>query len=267
LALLNNLNKDRTLQLFLKLNHDYNPDLLSIPLTKYHALYNIEERDFGSLTSFFEKAIEINESQTVMGHILFFAFLNGSNSSKKYLDTLLSKSEEVISTVIELAFANINDEQHFLKCNEVIAKYINHSSQEVHKTYENSFHYLSPRIFYKIYDFLKKYIKSPAGKEREHSFYHFLEKCLLENQNKETAEQIIELITEFNNHKKPDISLNTLSNEPLKLLIDAYSIIRDYSIKTGYLEIAMDIFDSMLSLPEYRGNMRGLIEKLDESIL
>jgi hypothetical protein len=72
---------------------------------------------------------------------------------------------------------------------------------------------------------------------------------------------------DFNNHQKPDLGESALTKEPLQVIIDSYSTIREYESRTKSLELAMDAFDNMLKIPEYRGNLKEMLNKLDESIL
>lgn len=267
LALLNNLDKNRNLELFLKLNHDFNPELLSLPLHNLHPLVYLIHVNFEKLIPFFEEAIKIEESHKVISHILFFAHLNGYTGSEILLDRVLNKSEIAIKTVVHVAFENINNKGSFEKCNEMFLRFLDIDSDEIAEQYSNSFYHLKPKLFYKLKKYLFKYIESKAGRKRESNFYKYLEKCIQYYQNKGIAEKCIDLALKFNNHEKPDITERALSNEPLKVVVDAYSIIRDYDIKTQQLEIAMDAFDSMLKVPEYRGNLKDMLNKLDESIL
>lgn len=267
LALLNNLDKNRNLDLFLKLNHDFNPKLLALPLHNLHPLVYLIHVNFEKLIPFFEKAIEVEKSHKVMSHILFFAYLNGSPKSDQLLNRILAKNEIAIKTVVYVAFENINNDKFFNKCNEIILRFLDHDSDEIAEQYSRSFYHLKPQLFYQIEVYLFKYVESKAGRKRESNFYKYLENCIQHYQDKAIAEKCIDLALKFNNHEKPDIAERALSNEPLKVVVDAYSIIRDYDIKTQHLEIAMDAFDSMLKVPEYRGNMKDMLNKLDESIL
>tara|TARA_R110001583_G_scaffold55182_1_gene168036 strand:- start:255 stop:4667 length:4413 start_codon:yes stop_codon:yes gene_type:complete len=267
LALLNNLDSSRNMDLYLKLNHDFDPKLLALPLHNLHPLLYLIHVDFDRLIPFFEKAIEIEQGHKVMSHILLFAHLNGYPESERLLNIILDKSEIAIKTVVHIAFENINDEKSFNKCNEIILRFLDNNSDEIAEQYSHSFYHLKPELFYKIEEYLFKYIESKAGIKRESSFYKYLEESLQFYQDKAIAEKCIDLALKFNNHEKPNITESALSNEPLKVVVDAYSIIRDYDMKTQHLELAMDAFDSMLKVPEYRGNMKDMLNKLDESIL
>lgn len=267
LALLNNIDKNRNLKLFLKLNYDFDPKLLALPIHNLHPLVYLIHVDFERLIPFFERTIDIKESHKAISHILFFAHLNNYPESERLLKSILDESEIAIKTVVHVAFENINNEESFEKCNQIILKFLDTVSDEIIEQYSNSFYHLKPELFPKIEEYLFKYVESNAGRKREHTFYKYLEKCLLYYQDKDIAAKCIDLALKFNNHEKPDITQRALSNEPLKVVVDAYSIIRDYDSKTQHLEIAMDAFDSMLKVPEYRGNMKDMLNKLDESIL
>lgn len=267
LALLNNLNSERNLNLFLNLMWDYDPGLLSIPLHDLHPLVYLIHVDFKRLIPFFEKAIEIEESHQVISHILFFAWLNDYERSKELLDNILSKSVIAKSTVVKIAFANLEFEKSFEKCFAIVMQFLDEDEKEIADKYEHAFYQLKPNLFPQIEPFLFNYVDSKVGIQRDSSFYKYLQKCLQKYQSKKTAEKCIELTLKFRNHLKPDISQRSLTKEPLQVVIDAYSVIRDYHIQTEHLEFAMDAFDSMLKIPEYRGNMKTMLNKMDESLL
>lgn len=267
LALLNNLNSNRNLDLFLNLMWDYDPGLLSIPLHDLHPLVYLIHVDFKKLIPFFEKAIEIEESHQIISHILFFAWLNDYERSKELLDNILSKSVIAKATVVQIAFANLKIDKSFEKCFAIVMQFLDEDEKEIADKYEHAFYQLKPKLFPKIELFLFNYVDSKVGIQRDSSFYKYLQKCLQKYQNRETAEKCIELTLKFGNHLKPDISQRSLTKEPLQVVIDAYSVIRDYHIQTEHLEFAMNAFDDMLKIPEYRGNMRTMLNKLDESLL
>lgn len=267
LALLSNLNQERNLELFLKLVEDFDIRLLSLPVHNLHPLVYLINTNFEKLIPFFEKAIEIEETHKVVSHILLFAWLNEYEKSSDLLNRVLSKSTIAKQTVINIAFQNLKDEKSFNKCYGLILKFLNETDSKIADEYEHSFIRLEPIIFPKIEEYLFKYVKSKTGIRREYNFYRFLQKCILHYQNKEIAEKCILLTLDFNNHQKPDISESALTKEPLQLVIDSYSVIREYESQTKFLELAMDAFDSMLKIPEYRGNLKEMLNKLDESIL
>lgn len=267
LALLNNLDAKRNLDLFLKLVDDYNPGLLKIPLHNLHPLLYLIHVDFEKLIPFFEKAIEIEDSHKVISHILFFAWLNDYPKSKDLLDQILYRNEAARATVVKIAFANLKVDKSFNKCHQIILQYLDQDEKEIADEYEHAFYQLKPRLFKNIEEFLFLYVNSNVGKRRGYAFYKYLQKCIRKYQNREIAEKCIELTKEFRNHLGPDITERSLTNEPLQVIIDSYSVIRDYHEQTEALELAMDVFDEILKMPEYRSDIRSMLNELDESIL
>jgi len=266
LAFLNNLNKERNLNLFLSLVHDYHPKLLSLHLHDTHPLIYMIHVDFEKLIPFFKKAILNQESHKVISHILLFAWLNNYNHSKELFDEVCSKSIAAKEQALEVAFNNLNDEKSFDKCYSIILKYLNEDVKEIADNYEHAFINLNPKLFDKIFEFLNLYVDSEVGKYRDYNFYHFLQECTKVFSDKDIAEKCIELVKKFSTHGKPDVQRSGITQEPLSVLIDSYSIIREYSTQTSYLEYAMDVFDEMVQIPEYRGSMKRMLNKLDESL-
>lgn len=266
LAYLNNLNKERNLDLFLRLVHDYNPKLLSLPLHDRHPLVYLIHVNFEKLVPFFEKAILCKESHKSITHILLFAWLNDYKKSKDLFDKIRTESTPAKKIAVDIAFKNISVEKSFEKCYDIVLEYLNEDEKEIADEYEHAFINLNPKLFDKIYEFLEKYVDSKVGKYRDYNFYHYLQECTKESSEKSIAEKIIHLIKKFYTHSNPDIRYSGLTQEPMTVLIDSYSIIREYNSKTSYLEYAMDVFDEMVRIPEYRGNLNIMLSKLDESL-
>jgi hypothetical protein len=264
LALLNNLDKERNLKLYLLLNHDFDPDLLALPLHNLHPLVYLIHVDFNKLIPFFEKAIEIKESHKVISHILFFAFLRSYKRSEELLQKVLDSSEEAKATVLNVAIENMNKDEFFEKCYNVALSSLKNSSEKITEVYHRSFYRIEPQLFPKIEEFLVKYTTLVKNNRDNHAFYSYIDKSLKHFQSKEVAIKCIEIVSRTKNEMD---SFPYYENEPLKIIIDAYSIIRDYSKKNQYLEAAMDTFDQFLKLPSYSNSLQGMLNKLDESVL
>jgi hypothetical protein len=267
LAFLNHLNKERNLDLYLSLISDYHPGLLSIPLSDLHPLVYLIHVDFEKLIPFFKKAIEIDEAHKPISHILLFAWLNGYDGSKPLLDLILSKSNIAKKTIVDISFQNLEDDKSFQKCYDLIMKFLDESDTQIADEYDISFYHLKPEMFPKIEEYLFKYAQSKTGRKKQHSFYHFLQGCIKYYQTKHIAEKCIALCQIHNNNAKQEDEDIYSSQEPLQVVLDSYYLIREYSEKTPSLELAMDVFDSMLKLPEYRGNLNRMLNSLDDSIL
>jgi len=258
LAYLNNLDKDRNLKLFLKLMHDYDSSLLKMPLHNLHPLVYLIHVDFSQLIPFFEKAIKVEESYVPISHILLLAWLNGYVGSESLLNEILNNNQIAEQTVVKVAFEMLKNKNYTDKCWSILFRFLNEDFEELGKTYEFGLHRFEDFINDYVVDFLDNYTYSPIGKYRSHYYYDLLLKI-----SKDFPQKVIDWALAFENHLKPDIQMRDLQNEPLKAVLLAYNAIRIYDKKDISLEKAMDAFDEILKVPEYRNNASEVLQKID----
>lgn len=260
LAYLNNLDKERNLNLYLSLMHDYNPLLLKIPLNNLHPLVYLIHVNFQKLIPFFRKAIMIDEAKESLSHTLFIAWLYDYNESKELLDIALSNNISAQIKVVTVAFDTLKKQQFASKCWDMIYSYLSVNDEKMGKTYEFGIHDLHNENIDKqsVEYFLDNYVNSIVGKYRGHYFYELLLK-----KTKDIPRKCIKWVFSFNNHEKPNITQNSLRNEPLQIIIQSYNAIREYNKEDSDLETAIDIFDEMLKVNEYRTGALEVLEKID----
>lgn len=261
LAYLNHLDIERNRNLFLNLMKDNEHLLLKGSLYNLHPLLYFIHDDFSKLIEFFTNAINIEESHEIISHILFFAWLENFEKSEYLLNQILNKSDLAKLTVIKAAFDSIEQEVEFEnRCWEILYRFLDIDQKEFGEVYENGFLRLEKNNFSDdMNNFLEKYVHSAVGKYRGFHFYSLLLKL-----SKDIPEKCIEWTLQFNEHKKPNIQERMLSNEPLQVVIQSYNAIREYDKTNPRLEEAMDAFDSMLTVPEYRGSAKEVLYKIDE---
>ncbi|MDR2920798.1 MAG: AAA family ATPase [Tannerella sp.] len=260
LAYLNHLDIDRNRNLFLTLMSDYHPLLLKGPLHNLHPLVYLIHQDFSKLIDFFANAIAIEQSHEMVSHILFIAWLNDYEKSKELLDKVLEKSDIARRTVVKAAFESI---EHGSKCEDkcwdMLHHFLDEDNEELGKVYEHGFLRIDEIEYSKnLEDFLDKYAHSSIGKYRGYYFY-----TLLLNLSKDIPQKCIEWALQFEEHEMPDIQERMLQNEPLQVVIHSYNAIREYDKNNPALEMAMNAFDRMLAVPEYRGSANDVLQKID----
>jgi hypothetical protein len=54
-----------------------------------------------------------------------------------------------------------------------------------------------------------------------------------------------------------------MKNEPIQVILLAYNAIREYNKKDLLLERAMDAFDELLMVPEYRNSASNMLTQID----
>jgi hypothetical protein len=258
LAYLNNLDKERNLNLFLSLMHDYDSRLLKMSLHNLHPLVYLIHVDFNKLTDFFRKAIEVEDSHKPISHVLFMAWLNGYDTSEELLDLILSRSQVAKQTIIKAAYDGLNNENFKQKCWSVLFRFLDEDDEEIGKTYEFGLHRFEYPFDETLVKFLDKYTFSKIGKYRSNYYYELLLKL-----SKDIPHKVITWSLAFDKHLRPNIQLRTIKNEPLQVVMLAYNAVREYDKKDNILESAMDAFDEILKIPEYRGSALEVLQKID----
>ncbi|MFA6200513.1 MAG: AAA family ATPase [Bacteroidales bacterium] len=259
MAFLNHLDTERNRNLFLSLISDYHPLLLKMPLHNLHPLIYFIHADFSKLIDFFTKASSIEESYETISDALFIAWLHNYDKSKELLDNILTKSDLAKQTVVKAAFELILIKKFESKCWKILTRFLNEYNEELGKVYELGFSRLDKiESSQNLENFIEKYIHSSVGKYRGYHFY----KLLLKLSNN-IPEKCIEWSLQFEEHEKPDIQQRMLRNEPLQVVIQSYNAIREYDKNNPILEKAMNAFDRMLTVPEYRGSANDVLQKID----
>jgi hypothetical protein len=257
LAYLNNLNKERNLKLYLDLVSDYNPLLLKIPLHSLHPLVYLVHVDFKELIPFFEKAITVHEARKPISHVLFIAWANGYEQSEGLLNKVLC-DKIAIKTVVEAAFELTENEKYKEQAMSIIIRFLNEDDEDLGKTYEFGLHKIGRQINDELISFIDQYTYSSIGKYRSHYYYEILLSLA-----KDIPHKVIEWALAFKNHLKPDIQMRYLQNEPIQVILLAYNAVREYNKKDLLLEKALDAFDMLLMVPEYRNSASVMLTQID----
>jgi len=202
----------------------------------------------------------IDEAKESLSHTLFIAWLYDYNESKELLDIALSNNISAQIKVVTVAFDTLKKQQFASKCWDMIYSYLSVNDEKMGKTYEFGIHDLHNENIDKqsVEYFLDNYVNSIVGKYRGHYFYELLLK-----KTKDIPRKCIKWVFSFNNHEKPNITQNSLRNEPLQIIIQSYNAIREYNKEDSDLETAIDIFDEMLKVNEYRTGALEVLEKID----
>ena len=119
--------------------------------------------------------------------------------------------------------------------------------------------FIKLRIDYshKLELFIERYVCSPVGKYRNVFFYKYLLKIA-----KDVPVKCIEWSLNFNNQIKSNSQNRLLRNEPIEVIIQAYNAIRKFDDEAA--DKAMDAFDEILKIPEFRGKAINVLDKLDK---
>lgn len=257
IILLNNLDKNRNLKLYLSLMHDYNVELLKMPLSENHPLLYLINVNFEKLIPFFKKATEINESHKLISRILFYAWLSNHEGGQELLDSVLSKSSIAIKTSVKVAFEYLHEEKYSDKCWSIINRFLDENEKEIGEEYDSGLLEFNDKVSPDIIEFIDKYVESNIGKYRNQFFYEYLIEI-----SKDEPHKCIEWSLNFNNNLNCNDDYQI--SKPLDVILQSYNAIREEDKEDQTLEKAMDAFDGVLQSVDNRWAIQGVLQKLDE---
>lgn len=256
-AWLINLDKKRAFDLFLRLMKDYNIYLLAIPFHDGHPLLYLMNINFKKLIPFFEKAILIKEASKPMAFFLFNAYINNRTRAFTLLKTLISCSTQARQELAWVICAHILGKDNALKGWRILNILLNFNDKELGDKFNNCFLHIPSYLDSSLISFLNKYVTSPISKYVNNYYYDFLRKLISFDANQC-------LIWFFASKPERIHKEYFYEKSPLNVLIEGYNGIREYDKDNPILEKTMDVFDSLLKIPQYRNShMRRFFSELE----
>lgn len=255
-AWLNNLDKNRALDLYLKTLRDYNLLLLAIPCHDGHPLLYLMYVNFKKLEPFFSKAITIQEAGKPMAMFLLNAYLHNIPKSYSLLRNLISISSEARQELAWNICAHaLKGEKYEHKGWKIMSLLLDFEDKELGEKINNCFLHIPTQINKNLISFLDKYVKSPISKYRDNYFYDFLRKIIPSDSSN--------ALKWFFDSNPEEFNRDFYDKSPINVLIESYNGIREYEKDNPLLEKAMDVFDSLLKTPEYRNiHLRTFLKEL-----
>lgn len=259
LAILMNLNEEKTLSLFLKLVEAREFNVMA---QSHWSVQYLANNNFKELIAYFQDAIEIKELQGDISTILAVAWIKDIAGSKPFLDKVLSKSNIAKAKALYVAIKNFGDEKErvFNKCYSLYVRFLPSKNKEVIETYSRGFLDFDNSLFVKILPAIKKYSKSYAVKKNPHDFLVYLLQC-----SKKYPIECLELLQKVNSYDQPDISESSYyDDEPIKVLMGVYNSLSSMKkVDNKSLEKSMKLFDNMLMNNKLRNAANNVIEMIE----
>jgi len=262
LALLTNLDKNRTLQLFLRLTRDNEPAIMEH--SPWSAQY-LTRQNFQGMLPYFKKALSHPNIHKNIGLVLSLAWVYGQDEAIELLNQFFEKSEEAKAGAIDVAAHNIRDDKKQLnpRSLELFERFLNESHETVVHAYDSAFRYLKHEDFPHLRPTLERFARTVIARKNPRPFYEYLITCA-------TAypEDCLKLAEHFTEYQQPDIRYaGHYDSEPLKVVINAYHALWGRKIKDkstrDMLEKALRLFDKMLLDDRFRRSAEGVLEKIE----
>lgn len=260
MAYLLNIDRTKTLELFLRLTKDYNPNYFALPVHTGNALMYLIRTNFKDLIPYFEAAVRCDKGNDVTANLMFRAWMGGNEDAKPMLLEFADKSALARLQLVDIIAKNCNREM-VEPMKEVLEHYLSKTDTELGRKYDYVFEHLKDwEKFFPTYDYLDKFLKSDAGVFCCHYIYSYLK--YLANENPEYCLNFLS-----NLHKKKskayEIEFFEL-REITEILIAAYNNVRTYSNDNEALENAMDMLDELLEKEEVNSYLDRCLKTLND---
>lgn len=255
LALLNNIDKDRNVELFKSLLHDFNPLLLSMPLHNLNPLVYFVRYAFNQLTEYFDKVVETPESHKTQINILWLAHINKNKRAMGYIRRIQAVNPNAMAYLVSfLSSQNCYDKESILFVTELVRD-LPYTS-ELATAVDSYFNRISVKnitvILPELEDLLTTYPKSNLAQSAHIGYLDLLKKIsVIEPRLTLTSLfYFIDNISEDESYKL---------NKIVEILINSYNTIRKYNDPDDMelLDKAIDHMDALLrqtSGPSYLNN-------------
>ncbi|MBN3583381.1 hypothetical protein JYB64_13365 [Algoriphagus aestuarii] len=180
-------------------------------------------------------------------------------NSEELLVMLAKDSDIAKSAIISSIVQNmVHSPELKAKCKAKLMAFLHSDSDEVAEAYSRAFLHIPQSMFEEILPFLRKYILSSSAQKSPHYFYEYLLKSA-----KTYPMECIELLRNFRNYDKPDISSSRYyENDPIKVLIGEYNAL-SVQENSSQLRNAIKLFDEMLKDPRFRREANKILSQVE----
>lgn len=254
-ALLNNIDKYRSVKLFRVLTKDYNPKLMAMPLHNLNPLFYYINYATDELIDYFEHAITTSGGRKTTSIILWLAWHRHQHKRAK---DILDRAVKNIDAQIALITFFHRQNMYEATAMDYILQFVNHKepSSDLAKSFDALFHDLPARES-ATWKLAKQYTDSQMVLLQCDGYLAFLNKLAAIN-----PEFTLECINRFAAVMPSDFrAIDTVTDIVLK----TYNSIRKYDDPDMLpeLELAMDILDKVIEQNQDTANIKNFIHQLD----
>jgi DNA polymerase III delta prime subunit len=257
LSYLNRFDKERSLNLFVKLSINQPWQIIEAGIWSLQFMSHI---NFNAISGITLKAInEIKSDQSIdlLGGILTLAGHYAYPKAEQLMELAFQKSLKFQLSALDMAIDILLEGRESEFLTKLLYRFLKEANHEFIYKYGSFFRSADPLDFLKWLEFIKEFTDSRVGKRRDSSYYDYLLKCC-----DVYPEQCIELVISSDS-PKPDYRYSILQDEPLQLIINSYNSLGKYDARTQFNEMAMNAFDKVLKTPEYRRGREDFFKALD----
>ncbi len=261
-ARLNMIDPNRSLELYMKMMHDCQPTLISIPLHDLNPVVYYINYGFDKLIPLYKEAIQKPACHKVLAETLWIAYVKDKNGSADLLKEVIHSSQDAATSFI-MAVVRYHTVP-LSKSLELLIDLMSCKDEKIGQTLGNVYNsseYWFPKD---LVNYTKEYVKHDCCRYATRSFYEFLS-GFAKDEPATSLEWIITVYQKKKPHFRDDQNGRFDVQKILEILTQSYNGVRKYSPRDELVEKAMDIMDEIMQDPESREYLRGFLNELDRS--
>lgn len=258
MALLNNIDKKRSVHIFVNMMYDYFPPLLAMPVHNLNPLIYYVDYAFDELIPFFKHCMNEQSCYKQQVIILWLAWYKKNYpKSEELLDQMLEKSEEARISLIQFLSRQLS----IIDCDKglVYIRFLadnRFASEKLANAFDTIFHDINKWPDNKKQELSDLFLNSNLSKYKVRSYYEFLAGFAISH----PIESLGALEQLKMKYTPGDVFAD---NKMADILIQAYNGVRSFSNDSDILEKAMDLMDSLLKSQQQKYRMNYFFYKLD----
>lgn len=260
MAYLLNVDRKKTLDLFLEVTKDYNHNYFTLPVHNGNPLLYLIRTNFDELMPYLTAATKCEKGNDVTANLLFRAWILENEAAKPMLLDFADHSPIARVQLIDMIARNCS--RDFVNpMYEVLLRYLNYSDENLGQKYDYVFEHLSAwKSFFPTREYLDKFQRSEVSMYCNHHIRNYLK--YLANDD---PEYCLSFLANYyaKREKLQNMEYYEL-REITEILIAAYNNVRTYDIDNESLERAMDMLDELLEKEDVNSYLDKCLNTLAE---
>lgn len=257
MARLNTIDPERSLTIFLHLMHDYNANLMALPVHNLNPLIYYINYGFAKLIPLFREAIKKSECHKSMTEILWLAFVKEKDGAENLFHQIILASHDAALTFFKVV-ARYGNYFPISKSMKYIVELIDKGEEDVSKNVSIVYDGYRNWSDEELEGLTNAFVKHNSCIYTTHSYYECLKSYAVEH-----PEKVLQWIIDTYQWKKKKSFDPFEIQRILEILAQSYNGVRKYYPEDEDIENAMDVMDEILADSQKRDYLRNFLFELD----
>lgn len=261
MARLNSLDLDRSLNLYIMLLHDYQANLLAIPLHNLNPLIYYINYGFEKLIPIFKEAIKRPMCHKTITTLLWIAYIRGYKGAEDLFSQIIKASSTAAISFFQ-SVSNYHKDVPLDKSLKYLLNMTSSNDEEILKKVDIVYNGFESWSDEELETFTDAFVHGNCCKYATHGFYECLSSYTKEKPRKVLG-WIIETYRKKEENEDKQNEVFDLQHI-LEILTIAYNGVRKYYPNDKLVEEAMDIMDEILADSNRRLYLNEFLSELDK---